>query len=362
MPGIANLPPTMKALIAGEDLGYEVSDKLPIPTLLDHEVLVKVERIGLNPVDTKLMGSEFVTPGLIWGFDCAGRVVAIGKDGHRNLKIGDRVCGSASGMNKFKPEGGAFAEYIKLDNVLALKVPEHMTMEEAATLGTALASACMSMFWAMPWSLGLLDGVRPEEGLSPVLVYGGSTATGTMIMQFLKYCGFPIITTCSPHNFDLVKSYGADYVYDYKSENCAQKIREDNGNCLEWVIDCISEDHSMRFCYAAMGRAGGNYVALNPINDTLASKRKVITPDWILATRIAGDPCAWPAPFKCEPEPRLRALCDPWFDRLQHMLDTGAIKPHPLQHEPNGLAGVKEGVQKLRRGEISGIKLVYSVP
>ena len=117
----------------------------------------------------------------------------------------------------------------------------------------------------------------------------------------------------------------------------------------------------MRFCYAAMGRAGGYYSALNPLNDNLAAKRKVIDPDWILATRIAGDPCAWPAPFKCEPEPRLRALCPLWFDRVQAMLDDRSIRAHPFKHEPNGLAGVIEGVGKVRRGEVSGAKLIYSM-
>ena len=180
---------------------------------------------------------------------------------------------------------------------------------------------------------------------------------GWLLTRFLS-CGVPTITTCSPHNFDLVKSYGANIVYDYKSPDCAQRIRADTGNLLEYVIDCFAEDSSMRFCYAAMGRAGGNYTALNPYNDLLAT-RKVIRPDWILATRLVGDGCSWPAPFACEPEPKLRQMALPLFKQIQRLLDAGEIRSHIVRVETGGREGLIEGVHKLRKGEISGQKLVY---
>lgn len=180
-----------------------------------------------------------------------------------------------------------------------------------------------------------------------------------LTIAFLR-CGFPTITTCSPHNFEFVKSYGADKVYDYKMPDCAQKIRSDTGNLLEYVIDCFAEDSSLRFCYAAMGRAGGRYTALNPINDLLTT-RKVITPDWVLATRIAGDGSSWPAPFACEPEPRLREMSGPLFERIQKLLDSRKIRPHSVQLEDGGLTGILDGVEKIRKGEISGVKLVYAL-
>lgn len=88
-------------------------------------------------------------------------------------------------MNKQKPLAGAFAEYVKLVGDLSLKVPEYMSIEDAASMGTAIASACMVLFWSLGWSLDLLDGKKPEEPLPEVLVYGGSTSTGTMVLQLL---------------------------------------------------------------------------------------------------------------------------------------------------------------------------------
>jgi NADPH:quinone reductase-like Zn-dependent oxidoreductase len=171
-------------------------------------------------------------------------------------------------------------------------------------------------------------------------------------------CGVPTITTCSPHNFDLVKSYGADEVYDYKTPDCAAKIRADTQNTLEYAVDCVAEDSSMSFCYAALGRMGGKYVALNPFNQQLAT-RKVIEPDWILATRIDGAGSSWPAPYACEPEPKLAELSVSLFAKVQQLLNQDKLRSHPVRVEDGGLPGLLNGVEILRKGGISGQKLVY---
>lgn len=46
-----------------------------------------------------------------------------------------------------------------------------------------------------------------------MLVYGGSTATGTIATQLLELSGYDPIATCSPRNFDLVRSRGASAVF-----------------------------------------------------------------------------------------------------------------------------------------------------
>lgn len=357
------LPTTQTAVIAGPAGEFQLSSTVPIPDLEPNEILVKTTAVALNPVDTKLVG-DFITPGAIFGFDVAGVVVAAGS-AVQKMAIGDRVCGSASGMNKQKPLAGAFAEYVKLPGDLALKVPDNITLEDAAAMGTAIASACMVLFWSLGMSLSILDDSKSADGQSgkpkpTVLVYGGSTSTGTMVLQLLRLCGFHTITTCSPRNFDLVKSYGADEVFDYRAANCAADIRKHTKNTLAYAIDCYAESSSMKFCYAAVGRAGGAYTALNPYDDHLAT-RKVIKPDWILATRIAGDGSDWPAPYACEPEPRLRELAGPMFAKIQALLDDGKIRAHPVLVEKTGLNGILDGVGLIRRGEVSGQKLVYSL-
>ena len=326
------------------------------------EVLIKTKAVGLNPVDTKLVG-EFVTAGCVFGFDCSGVVITVGSN-VRNLKVGDRVCGSASGMNKLKPLGGAFAHYVTLPGDMAIKMPPTMSMEQGAALGTAIASACMALFWSLGMDPAILTANSSADGASgesaTVLVYGGSTCTGTMMIQLLRLCGFHVLTTCSPRNFDLVREFGAHETFDYKAPDCAARIRAHCKNALELAIDCVSEDSTMRFCYEAIGRAGGKYTALNPFNSQLATRR-VIEPDWILATRITGGASAWPAPYTSDPEPRLREMAVPIFAVIERLLLEGKIQPHPIRAEGGGYEGLIRGINVIRKGELSGQKLVYSL-
>ncbi|KAF2819717.1 putative alcohol dehydrogenase, partial [Ophiobolus disseminans] len=348
------LPTTQTAIIAGPNGEFKVASDHPVTPLADDEVIVKTVAVALNPVDTKLIG-PFITPGAIFGYDLAGAIVAVGKSDPYGFKIGDRVCGSARGMNPNKPLGGAFAEYVSLPADLTLRMPDHMSFEQAASLGTAIASACLSLFWTAKIPATIKE---PATKPFPVLVYGGSTASGTMLLQMLKLCGARALTTCSPKNFDLVKSYGADEVFDYKSPTCAEDIRAATKNGMKFAFDCITTEASTKLCYNAIGRVGGKYVALNPYSES-ATTRKVITPDWILATIIIGEGSAWPEPYNREPDPEIRKVAQATYSAVQALLDEGKLKAHPIEMSTGGLPAIVKGVDVLRRGEISGKKLVY---
>jgi NADPH:quinone reductase-like Zn-dependent oxidoreductase len=87
------------------------------------------------------------------------------------------------------------------------------------------------------------------------------------------------ITTCSPHNFDLVQSYGAAAAFDYKQPDCSEQIRAYTRNNLAYALDCITTVESMNVCSGAIGRAGGRYTSLDPFAGHAAT-RKVIKNDW----------------------------------------------------------------------------------
>lgn len=171
-------------------------------------------------------------------------------------------------------------------------------------------------------------------------------------------CNLTVITTCSPRNFDLVKSYGADVVFDYKSPTCGADIRAHTGNALDYALDCITEESSMKICYQAIGRCGGKYTALDPHP---ACTRKVVEPDWILASKLGGKPCSWPAPYGNDGEPAVKEFARPFFTVIQQLFDAGKLTPHPTRVEPNGFEGLLDGVNLIRKGEVSGQKLVYRV-
>jgi len=117
----------------------------------------------------------------------------------------------------------------------------------------------------------------------------------------------------------------------------------------------------MKLCYAAMGRVGGKYVALDPFPESGAT-RKVITPDWILATQIMGRKIWWPAPYGREADTDMRfGLGGPMYGQVERLFHEGKIKTHPSKVIEGGFEAVLDGVGMLRRGEISGQKLVYPI-
>ena len=178
-----NLPSTQTAIVAGPAGEFVISHDVPVIDLEPDAVIIKTVVVALNPADTKMVG-DFVVPGAIFGFDCAGTVVAVGSAVKKDLAIGDRVCGSADGMSRLRPLGGGFAQYVSLPGDMALKIPNNVTSEAAAAYGTALASAGIALFYSLKIPAKLLE--EPAKVPFPVLVYGGSTSTGTMAIQLLK--------------------------------------------------------------------------------------------------------------------------------------------------------------------------------
>ena len=181
------------------------------------------------------------------------------------LKLGDRVAGGADGMEALRPQSGAFAEYVTVDGGMTLKLPDEMSFEVGAGMPLRIATSAMALFHSLQLPSSLLE--KPAEEPFDVLVYGGATSTGTMAIQLLKRCGLRVITTCSPRNFDLVRSYGADECFDYNSPTCGADIRAFTDNALDYALDCITEESTMKICYQALGRCGGKckFLHLSPL-------------------------------------------------------------------------------------------------
>ena len=181
-----------RAIVAQGSGQLAIQHNAPLPSLAHDLVIVKTAAVAINPADAKMLDHS-AAKGAIHGYDFAGTIVALGADalalGH--LAIGDRVAGLVHGMNKLQPDVGAFAEYVGACADLLLKIPDHMSFEEAASFGTGLATASLSLFSELRVPASL-DDVRKNKTVSDaeerefVLVAGGSTATGTQAIQLLK--------------------------------------------------------------------------------------------------------------------------------------------------------------------------------
>lgn len=181
---MSELPCSQTAIVALDDGTLGLRDGIPIPSLEDDMILVKNAFVALNPIDTKMVG-KLASAGAIAGMDFAGEVIRIGSNVQTAAPInpGDRICGAVPGMHSLTPAVGAFAQYVGATDLTVLKVPDHMSLEEAATLGSGVGTIGLALFKSLnvPGWPGL-----PADKPVDVLVYGGSTATGTLAIQFLK--------------------------------------------------------------------------------------------------------------------------------------------------------------------------------
>ncbi|CAI4220266.1 unnamed protein product [Parascedosporium putredinis] len=153
-----------------------------------------------------------------------------------------------------------------------------------------------------------------------------------------------VITTCSPKNFDFVRSLGAKHVFDYNDENVAQKIKEAVPG-LKYVFDTIGNSSSSSIASQSLDRCGGQLCTVRPGKGNTEN-----VPKW---TRVT-DVLVWTAFLKEHQYGHFR-----W--PMPQLLRDGKIKPNNVKLFDGGLGSVTEGFQQYRDGKISGYKIVYSM-
>ncbi|KAK3168648.1 hypothetical protein OEA41_005096 [Lepraria neglecta] len=343
-------PATQWAVVVNGDDKVIIWNDAPCPALAPDQSYIRTDAVAVNPSDTKMRG-DFVTPFGILGTDYAGTVIAVGSD-VKDMAVGDRICGSQHAMNAHTPDRGAFGQYNVSAGRVWLRLPPPMSTEGGASLGAGIGTAGLAIK-----QLGLPLPNAPVAKPVKVLVYGGSTATATVAMQLLRLANLVRIATCSPKNFDLVKSNGAEEVFDYRDQEFAGKIRASTKGNLKYALDCITTVESTSACFNAIGRAGGKYVSLDPFS-TYVATRKVVSADWVLGPTIFGDGSTWPPPPRRPGSDEVRRFSADLFAIAQKLIDEGKLRHHPLHVLDGGLEAVLEGMELVKSGALSAQKIV----
>jgi NADPH:quinone reductase-like Zn-dependent oxidoreductase len=331
-----------------------------IPTLAPNDLLIKVHTVSLNPIDVKFI--DFLAPpNSALGCDFAGVVSSIGSEVTGTWKTGDRVAGFVQGG--LTSEYGSFAEYVKAESDLVWKIPESISDEDASTWGISGVTAMLALnrHLKVPWldrdgnsqQQAQNNTTGPNNESSPILIYAGSTSVGLFAIQLAKAANLTVITTCSPHSFDLVKSYGADAVYDYRSSTAVQDIAASYPN-ISRALDCISEGTSTDFCARVMSEKGGKVVTLLPTKTNVSGVE--VKP--IMSFQLLGKAFAWLPPVgpKYEASAMDRAALVKFYAGLNGL--SRMIKAPPVTVLEGGFPAVLDGLDRLRAGKVSGSKLV----
>lgn len=230
-PGVADGAQTMQAIsyrcYGSPDVLEFAAVERPDPAA--DQVLVKVRAAAVNPLDWHFMrGSPYfmrLMSGIgspddtRLGVDFAGTVVAVGGSVTR-FQPGDEVFGGAN---------GAFAEYVLVreSGAVALK-PANVSFEDAASVPVAAVTALQA----------LRDKGNLEAG-QKVLINGASGGVGTFAVQIAKAYGAEVTGVCSTRNVEMIRSLGADHVFDYTREDYTESDRR-----FDLIIDNVG-NHSL---------------------------------------------------------------------------------------------------------------------
>ena len=188
-----------------------------------------------------------------------------------------------------------------------------------------------------------------------ILVNGGSSAMGTMVIQYAKLSNFTVVSTCSPHNFDLVKSYGANYVFDYRKTGSVTEIKDLVQGELKSCVDCISTQESAEYC-AAFLAPGAIYSSIGLGRSPRADVTTLQTLGWSF---LGEEFEMMGQKFAANQEDFEFSMA---FAKLSEgLLAQGKIRAHPLDLRSGGLDAIPEGIEDLKAGKISAKKIVVTV-
>lgn len=162
--------------------GRAVLQPIPIPKVPDNYILVRTRAIALNPTDWTTLDAKGDN-GTLVGCDYSGVVEHIGKSVQKGWKKGDRVAGFGHGGNDRNPENGAFARYIAVIGDLQLRIPDSTSFEAASAISVGITSAGFALYKIL--GLPYPQSQPPIDGRT-ILIYGGSTATGSIAIQLAK--------------------------------------------------------------------------------------------------------------------------------------------------------------------------------
>jgi NADPH2:quinone reductase len=183
-----------------------VDVELPRPEPSARDLLVKVEAVSVNPVDTKVRRGGDPAGGMrVLGWDAAGTVEAVGPDA-TIFKPGDQVFYAGSMVRP-----GANAEYHLVDERIVGLKPNSLSFAGAAAVPLTAITAWELMFDRI--------GVNRHDGADrrSLLVVGGAGGVGSMAIQIArKLTGLTVIATASrPETQAWVRELGAHHVIDH---------------------------------------------------------------------------------------------------------------------------------------------------
>ncbi|KAF2398134.1 GroES-like protein [Trichodelitschia bisporula] len=372
-----HIPERQKALLLHAPKSrYVLEDGFAVPKIKDdNELLVRVEYIGLNPIDWKAPDFNFGIPSLPYlaGRDIVGTVVRAPTSDSR-VKVGDVVLTASTDYRD--PRKAAYQHYAIASSFNVARLPSSPSPATAG-LGVAFVAAALALGVCLgcdfsgtgakgapgpnlPTVLraldpevipadvraeclsGRTDAERPKKG-DWLAIWGGSSASAKMLAQLARLLGLRVIKVVDvgKHGAALSWTKHADLLVDsHDPARAVAIIRRVTGEELRFGVDTAGKE-TAGWLGKCLGE-GGHLVGLAglPMKEEGGVRQHVV-------------------PIKVHHE--CREVGEGLMVWLEGLLRGGLVTPPEAEVVHEGLGGVNGALDRMRRGEVSGRRLVVKV-
>lgn len=227
------------------DVFEEKEVVLPLNTT--NNVLVKVERVGINPVDAfirsgKMSGGRPLNGFQVLGSEVQGEIVKLYTP-VSGLSVGDKVL--------VRPGRGGYAEYVSTNAQNVFPIPETMSLDEAA----AFSATAVTAYWGLHGFYDIKEG-------QTIAVVGASGSVGSYLVQLAKPLNVKIIAVASGKNKDYLEQLGADVFIDYNDEQAIQKYAK----TADFVMDASLFNAGEKVALTLV-KENGTYLGMTTLPD-----------------------------------------------------------------------------------------------
>ena len=217
--------------------------RLPVPVPGPTDVLVRVEAVAVNPVDTFVRSGAYRTPTpfpFVVGRDMVGSVVAVGT-GTTGLTTGTRVWANSLGHGGRQ---GCSAEYAVVAADRSYPLPD----------GADPVPAVAGLHPAATAHLGLFHhaGLRSGE---TVYLGGGAGNVGTVATVLAAEAGARVVVSARPAETERCRAAGAHTVLDYRDTELSARIRQAAPDGIDVWWD-TSGHHDLELAVPLLARRG----------------------------------------------------------------------------------------------------------
>jgi NADPH2:quinone reductase len=315
----------------------------------------RTDKNTVNPHDQKIRDLSFfmITPPCILCMEIGGIIISTGPEVF-NFKVGDNVFGS--GQFPLLDAGG-LQQYALLESGSTSHMPSGFSFDQAVTLPVNGIAAYGALFHSVAVGLNFpppypdtIEFRNFDFGAQSIVVLGGGSNMGKMIVQFASLAGFgKIVVVAGLSNDAELKSYGATTVINRHASNeeVKSQVQKVLGENVLYVLDAINTDHTL---------------AVYLLSSTKQGKVKTLCKGDVDETRIgekqAGYQCSHVNGFLNAKE----ALGSRLFKELPKWVEARKIIPLEFKVVEGGLnvEAVNKVLDDYRDGKNPGKWLVHS--